>query len=145
MAQFTFGPVELYLVGLENDRPSPEVLAALGDLLDAGVIRLLDFMIISKGEDGDVLVTEIENEEHTYGLGGIELEAVGIAGEDDIAEFAELIPPGTAAALVVMELLWAKTLGQRLASSGAEVLSVERIPAPVVNGLVDALNGSTTE
>lgn len=142
MAQFTFGPVEFYLVGLEGDRPSPGVVGALTELLDAGLVRLLDFVVIAKADDGAVTVTEIEDETEAYGFGTVELAAIGIAGEEDIEEFAALIEPGTAAALVALELSWAKRLAEKVAASGAEVLAVERIPAPVVNGLVDALTGA---
>lgn len=145
MGQFTFGPVELYLVGLEDSRPSAGVLEALGELLDAGLVRLLDFVIITKSDDGEVTVTELDTGADEYGFAGTEMAAIGIAGDDDIEELAELVPPGSSAALVVLELAWAKTLSQRLAASGAEVLSVERIPAPVVNGLVDALHGLNEE
>ncbi|QLQ11030.1 MAG: hypothetical protein HZY75_12510 [Nocardioidaceae bacterium] len=139
MAQFTFGPVEFYLVGLEGDRPSSGVLDALGELIEAGTVRLLDFVVISKSEDGEVTAVEIEDQAEEYGLGGVELGAIGLAGEEDIAEFASLVPAGRAAALVVLELAWAKRLAEKLAGSGGEVLAVERIPAPVVNGLVDSL------
>lgn len=140
MAQFTFGPVEFYLVGLDGDRPSPEVIGALAELIDAGVVRLLDFVVIAKSADGDVTVTEVENEAEEYGFGEIEFAAIGLAGAEDIAEFADVLEPGTAAALVVIELAWARRLSEKLTASGAEVLSVERIPAPVVNALVDALS-----
>lgn len=142
MAQFTFGPVEFYLVGLDGDRPSPGVVGALTELLDAGLVRLLDFVVIAKADDGTVTVTEIEDETEEYGFGGVELAAIGIAGDEDIEEFAALIEPGSAAALVALELSWAKRLAEKVAASGAEVLAVERIPAPVVNGLVDALTGA---
>ena len=144
MAQFTFGPVELYLVGMPDERPSDGVLEALRELLDAGMVRLLDFVIISKDADGSLTVTEIEDEVDHYGFGGVELGAIGIAGDEDIAEFAELVAPGSAAAIVAIELLWAKRLAERVAGSGAEVLSMERIPAPVVNGLVDGVNDDAT-
>ncbi|GAA1495028.1 DUF6325 family protein [Paeniglutamicibacter kerguelensis] len=145
MGQFTFGPVELYLIGLEGSRPSAGVLDALGELLDAGLVRLLDFVIIAKSDGGEVSVTELETGDDEYGLAGTEMAAIGIAGDDDIEELSELVPPGSSAALVVLELAWARTLSQRFAASGAEVLNVERIPAPVVNGLVDALHGLNEE
>lgn len=140
MAQFTFGPVEFYLVGLEGDRPSPGVIGALAELIEAGAVRLLDFIVIAKSEDGDVTVTEIEDQTEQYGFGDVEFAAIGLAGDEDVEEFAELIEPGTAAALVVIELAWAKRLAEQVAASGAEVLAVERIPAPVVNALVDSLD-----
>lgn len=139
MAQFTFGPVEFYLVGLDGDRPSPAVISALTELIDAGLVRLLDFVLISKSVDGDVTVTEVEEQAAEFGLGDVDLDAIGITGDEDIEEFAAHLEPSTTAALVALEMAWAKRLAEKVAASGAEVLAVERIPAPVVNGLVDAL------
>ncbi|GAA1701956.1 hypothetical protein GCM10009808_19900 [Microbacterium sediminicola] len=137
MADFRYGPVELYLVGLEGDRPSPATIAALADLLEGGLFRLLDFVIVSKSALGEVTVTEIEDETDEYGFGGIELAEIGIAGDEDIAELAELIEPGTSAAVVALELVFARNLAAKLAASGGVVLSTERIPAPVVNAIMD--------
>jgi uncharacterized membrane protein len=140
MTDFRYGPVELYLIGFEGERPDPGVVGALVELLEGGLVRLLDFVIISRGDDGTVTVTEIEDATDEYGFGAVELEAVGIAGDDDIAEFAEHIPPGTSAALVALELAFARTLARRLDASGGVVLRTDRIPAPVVNAVVDAVD-----
>jgi hypothetical protein len=137
MTEFRYGPVELYLVGFEGERPDPGTVAAIAELIEGGLVRLLDFLVISKSEDGEVSVVEIEDDTEAYGFGTIELDAVGIAGDEDIEEFAELIPPGGAAALVALELTWARRLATRLDESGAVILSHERIPAPVVNALVE--------
>jgi uncharacterized membrane protein len=141
MVDFRYGPVELYLVGYEGERPDPLVVGALAELLEGGLVRLLDVVLISKDDDGEVTIVEIEDEN----FGGIELAAAGIAAEDDIAELAELIEPGTSAALVALELLYARRLAERLATTGATVLSTERIPAPVVNALLDAVEGAEKE
>ena len=138
MAEFTFGPVELYLVGFEGDRPSPGVISALVDLVGAGIVRLIDFVIIGKSADGEITVTEVEAEAEAYGLVDVEIAAVGIAGDEDIEEFAELIPPGSSAALVALELVYARTLAEQVAKSGGVVLRSERIPAPIVNAVLDA-------
>jgi hypothetical protein len=138
MADFRYGPVELFLVAFEGERPSRGVIGALTELIETGVVRLLDFVIVSKSEDGEVSVTEIEDETEDYGFGGVELVASGLAGGEDIDEFAEMIPPGDSAALVVLELLYARHLASKLAASGGFVLRSERIPAPIVNAVVDA-------
>ena len=138
MAEFRFGPVELFLVAFEGERPSRGVIGALTELIESGIVRLLDFVIVSKSENGDVSVIEIEEEIEDYGLGGVELIATGLAGSEDIDEFAQLIPPGDSAALIVLELLYARTLASKLAASGGFVLRSERIPAPIVNAVIDA-------
>lgn len=138
MVEFRYGPVELYLVGFEGDRPDPGVIAALVEQLEGGLVRLLDFVIISKSDDGEITVTEVEDQTQEYGFGDVELAEIGLAGDEDIEELAELIEPGTSAALVTLELLYARKLASRLAASGGVVLSAERIPAPVVNAILDA-------
>ena len=139
MAEFRYGPVELYLVGFEGDRPDPRTVEALSDLLESGLFRLLDFVLVSRSTDGTVTATEVEDVTEELGFGGVELEAAGLTGSEDVEELAELIPPGTSAALVALELVFARTLAERLSAAGGVVLSAERIPAPVVNAVADAL------
>jgi Family of unknown function (DUF6325) len=138
MADFRYGPVELYLVGFEGERPDSSVLDALAELLGTGHINLLDLLLVSKSDEGDLTVIEIEDTSE-FGLGDIVLGEIGIAGEEDIEELAELVPPGSSAMLVAFELAYQRVLASRLAASGAVVLSAERIPAPIVNAIVDAV------
>jgi hypothetical protein len=138
MVDFRYGPVELYLVGFEGERPSPGVFSALADLIEGGLVRLLDLVIISKSENGDLDIVEIEDEDDNFGLGDLELAALGLAGSEDIEEFAELIPPGASAVLLALELLYARHLASKVAASGGVVLRTERIPAPIVNAIIDA-------
>ncbi len=138
MVDFRYGPVELYLVGFEGDRPDPGVIRALADLVASGLLRLLDFVVVSKSETGDVDIVEIENASALYGLDDLELAELGIAGEEDILELAELVPEGGTALVVALELAFARTLAENLARAGAVVLSAERIPAPIVNAVIDA-------
>jgi uncharacterized membrane protein len=133
MADFEYGPVDLYLVGFEGDQPGPGVLEAIGELIEGGEIRLLDFLVISRHDDGAVFVTEFADVSDEYGFGTVELEAVGLVADEDAKELAEGIPPGSSGALLAIELLWAKRLASRFAESGGIVLQTERIPAPVVN------------
>jgi uncharacterized membrane protein len=137
MVDFKFGPVELYFVALEDERPSPGVVKALTDLLDGGLVRLVDFLIVSKSEDGEVTVVEVVDEAEAYGFGGVDIAAAGLVGDEDVEELAELIEPGTSAAVVALELSYARSLASALAASGSVVLRTERIPAPIVNAVLE--------
>ncbi len=134
MTDFRYGPVELYLVGLDGDRPNLATIGALAELVESGLVRLLDFVLVAKSAEGEVELIEVEDRAEEL---GIELAEIGITGEEDIAELAELVEPGTRAAIVALELTYARRLAEKLAESGGVVLSVERIPAPVVNALVE--------
>ena len=54
MAEFRYGPVELFLLGLEGDRPDPALIAELAALVQDDILRVLDFVVISKSESGEV-------------------------------------------------------------------------------------------
>lgn len=133
MAELEYGPVDIYVVSFEGDRPDDATLSALGELMLGDEIRLLDLLIVARGDDGTVTVREYEEFRDDFGFTIVELEASGVIGDEDIDELAEAIPPGTAGAVMAIELLWAKRLASAFAASGGEVLQVERIPATVVN------------
>ncbi len=74
-------------------------------------------------------MTEVDDIDEGFGFEGFALDVAGLAGQEDVEELAELVAPGTSAAVVAIELLFAKRLAERLAAAGGVVLSNERIPA----------------
>lgn len=139
MKEFRFGPVEFYLVGFDGDRPDPSTFGALTDLVSTGVVRVLDFVLVMRTADGDLEILELEEAEEPLTLDGLEPIVSGLASEDDVRALAEVVPPGRSAAVVVLELLFARTLAQAVAQAGGQVLRSERVPAPVVNAVMDIL------
>lgn len=138
--QLEFGPVELNAILFSGDGPSSGLLHSLADQVNAGTVRLLDFVIVVKSQAGALEVREIDSAE--FELAGLELHAPGLAGDEDLIELAQVLPEGGSAAIVAFELLWAKDLAEQLFAEGSVVLATERIPAPVVNAVVEmAFNG----
>lgn len=140
MKEFRFGPAEFYLVGFEGERPDPATFGALADLVSRGVVRVLDFVLLAKATDGTIDILEIEEDDPALSLGGLEPIAAGLASEEDVLALAEIVPPGRSAAVVVLELAFARILAQDLAAAGGQVLRSERVPAPVVNAVMDILD-----
>ena len=143
MADFRYGPVELFLLGLEGEKPDPAFVASLVELVEGGIVRVLDFVLVSKSEDGEVSIVEIEDDSEDFGA--LDLVLSGITGDEDIEALADLVPAGGSAAVVALELVYARRLAESLAASGGVVLSSERIPAPIVNALVDAIEDNEGE
>jgi hypothetical protein len=139
MKEFRFGPVEFYLVGFDGDRPDPSTFGALTDLVSKGVVRVLDLVLVTRTADGDLDILEVEEDDGAAVLDGLEPIVAGLASEDDVRALAEVVPPGRSAAVVVLELLFARTLAQDVAAAGGQVLRSERVPAPVVNAVMDIL------
>ncbi|TQK17578.1 hypothetical protein FBY40_0055 [Microbacterium sp. SLBN-154] len=139
MVEFRYGPVELYLVGFDSDRPHPDAVAALREIIESGVVRLLDLVVLRKSAEGDIEMIEVE-EQNALGIEGIELFAAGLTASEDIDELAELIAPGSSAVLVALEMTYVRALAEKVAQSGGTVLTAERIPAPVVNAVADMID-----
>ncbi|UOQ90395.1 DUF6325 family protein [Agromyces endophyticus] len=133
MDDLEFGPVELVLAAYEGDAPDAGVIEAVLDLVEAGTVRLLDLVHVSRTEEG---VEFLELDESGITLGEIELAGVGLVGEEDVHELGGRLPVGASALLLVVELVWARHLASRLLAAGGAVVDSVRIPAPVVNAVV---------
>ena len=145
MTDLEFGPVELVLAAFEGDRPKAGVLDAILDLADAGTVRLLDLVYVTRTETGEI--DWIELDEAGIEIGEIDLAASGIASHEDLEELGGRLPLGTSALLLVVELTWAKHLASRLFEADGFVVDSVRIPAPVVNAVVEEVRaaGALTE
>lgn len=137
--EFRYGPVEVYLIGFSGERPGREVVDAILDLIESGSVRLLDLLFVSRSSAGELTVLELEEIVDKYGLEGLEIIELGLAGEDDINDLAAAIEPETSAVVLVVEHVWARKFAETLFRAGGRVLQTERIPAPVVNEVVAAV------
>ncbi|HEY9424242.1 MAG TPA: DUF6325 family protein [Microterricola sp.] len=136
MAQFEFGPVDISVVSFAGDRPDDATIAAIEELIESGEIAVLDLLFVSRAANGDLTVTEFEDVGEEWGFTRIELPASGVIGDNDVDDLASMIEPGRSAAVIAIELLFAKRLTSKLAESGGLVLHSERIPAAVVNAVL---------
>ena len=134
MADLEFGPVEFVLAAFSGDQPDPGVIEAITELVEAGTVRIIDLLHVSKSDDGVIRFAEID--EAGIEIGEIDLAAAGLAAEEDVEHLGGGLPAGTSALLLVVELLWAKHLASRVAQAGGFVVDSVRIPAPIVNAAV---------
>jgi Family of unknown function (DUF6325) len=133
------GPIDYLVVEWPGRQPSGEAAPHLVDLVDRGLIRVLDLVFIAKDADGSVARLEIAD------LGGeapelavFEGASSGLLSEDDTAEAASVLEPGTSAALIVYENRWAAPFAAAVRRSGAQLVASGRIPAEDVLAALDA-------
>ena len=125
------GPVQLLLVGFDGDfEPDGSVLAELNRLSEADIIRVIDVLVVSKGEDGLIAVIEASEDGVVATLTGlVDENADGVpdalAGIDDpnVLVVADEIPPGTTAAVALIEHRWAIGLKQAMQGRGGTLLA----------------------
>ena len=132
MTTFDYGPIEFYAIAFEGDRPGPAVLKAVDDLVASGTVNVLDLVFARRSPEGELEVIELSD---TIDDGAPSLDLAGLAGEE-IQVLAENLEPGKSAAILVVELLWAKSFAAALYDAGGAVIAREGIPAPIVNAFL---------
>lgn len=139
MDEIEMGPIDYLLVEWPGRQPNGEVAPHLVDLVDRGLIRILDLAFVAKDEDGTVAGLELSD----LGDGAAELEVFagassGLLSEDDLTEAAAALEPGTAAALLVFENTWAAPFAAAVRRSGGQLVASGRIPVDDVLAALDA-------
>ncbi|MFF9814391.1 DUF6325 family protein [Streptomyces sp. NPDC014006] len=134
------GPVDYLVVEFPGNRMTGEGLPLLVDLVDRGVIRILDLTFIRKDADGSVTGLEIGD---LTGDGALDLAVFegassGLLGQDDLEEAAAALEPGNSAGVLIYENLWAAPLAAALRRGGAELVASGRIPVPAILAALDA-------
>ncbi len=134
------GPIDYVLVEWPGRQPNGEAVPHLVDLVDRGLIRVIDLAFISKDEDGNVAGLELaELGEEVTELAIFEGASSGLLHDDDIAAAADVLESGTSAALLVYENAWAAPFAAAVRRSGGQLVASGRIP---VEDLVAALDAA---
>jgi hypothetical protein len=134
------GPVDVVVIGYPSGAPmTGEAVPILLDLVDRGIVRVLDAMAVIKDQDGTFSGFDLADlDEESVGSFSIFAGATsGMLGDDDIALVAEEIEPGTAAVMIVYENRWAAPFVSAVRRNGGVLVASERIRA---QDLVDALD-----
>ncbi len=135
------GPIDYLAVEFPGAQLRGEALDALLDLVDAGVIRILDLRVAQVDLDGEMIAAEIADLDNdgTLDLTVFAGVASGLIDDADLAESAALIEPGNAVGLLVYENTWARPFVAALRRADAELIASGRIPATEVMAALDAL------
>ena len=134
------GPIDYIVLEWDGDQPvTGEVMALLLDLVDRGVIRILDIAFLVKAEDGSVAALDFaELAQKSEGLTAFEGAASGLLGMDDLEEAATALEPGTVAGVLVWENRWAAPVATALRRSGGQLVASGRIPVQAILASLDA-------
>ena len=131
------GPVDVYIIGFPENQFSGEIVPAILEQVERGVIRVLDVLFVTKDGDGNVGVLTIED----LGPEGaayvdIDVTQAGALNEEDAEEIADDLPANSSALMIAYENTWMQDLVGAFARAGAVPIDQIRIPAYVVNELI---------
>lgn len=131
------GPVDYLCVEFPPGGMNGEALPRLVDLVDRGIIRVMDMMFVRRGRDGSIVVID-RHELENSGLGVFHGAASGILGGDDLEAAKAVLTPGATAVIMVYENLWAAPLATSLRRSGAQLVAGGRIHVQALLAALDA-------
>jgi hypothetical protein len=137
------GPIDYLVIEWPDRQPSGEAAPLLVDLVDRGLIRVIDIAFLAKGEDGSVTTLDIASlAEQSESLKELAGASSGLLSEEDAGEAATALEPGSSAAILVYENRWAGPFAAALRRSGAQLVANGRIPVQAILAALDAAEGS---
>ena len=119
------GPIDYIVVEFPGNQMTGEGLPILVDLVDRGVIRIIDLVFFTKGDDGSVALVEIADfdGDGELDLAIFEGATSGVVGEDDVQEAAAAVEAGSSAALLVYENRWAAPFAAAVRRGGGQLVA----------------------
>jgi Family of unknown function (DUF6325) len=136
----TMGPIDYLVVEFPGNRMTGEGLPLLVDLVDRGIIRILDLLFIRKELDGSVSGLTIADLDSDGKLDLMVFEGAssGLLGKDDVEDAAAVIEPGSSAGILVYENVWAAPFAAAVRRGGGQLVASGRIPVQALLAELDA-------
>jgi Family of unknown function (DUF6325) len=139
------GPIDIVVIAYPADAPmTGEAVPIMLDLVERGIIRVLDVLFVMQNEDGTFSGFEA-TDLNAKGVGDLkEFEGAssGLLGDDDVATASEALEPGSAAVMIVYENRWAAPFAAAVRRNGGVVVDNQRIPAQDVMDALDAVEST---
>jgi hypothetical protein len=134
------GPVDWLVVEFPGSRFTGEITPTLDTLVENGTIRVLDLVLVRKDEDGALDFFELSDidESEIGGLRAYETELALLLSEEDMTSVAAAIEPGSTAAVLVWENLWAAPFGSAVRRAGGQLVATGRIPVQALLAAIEA-------
>lgn len=141
------GPVDYLVVEFPAGASSftGEMAKELVALVDAGIIRVIDVLILTKNDDGSIDAIELSDIEELGELQAVEAELAELLAADDVVHLANCMEPGSTAGVLIWENLWAAPFASAARRSGGQLIANGRIPIQAIIASIEADEALATE
>ena len=134
------GPISYLIVEFPGSKMTGEGFPILLDLVDRGLIRILDLRFVRRGMDGSMRALELQDidRDGQFDLAKFEGASSGLLDDTDIADARSVIEPGSSAGILIFENRWATPFTQALRRGDAELVAAGYIPQDTIAASLDA-------
>ena len=134
------GPISYLIVEFPGSKMTGEGFPILVDLVDRGLIRILDLRFVSRAMDGSIRAVELRDidRDGQFDLAKFEGASSGLLDDTDIADARSVIEPGSSAGILIFENRWATPFTQALRRGDAELVAAGYIPQDTIAAALDA-------
>lgn len=134
------GPVDFLVIEFPEGQSNftGEVAEELLNLVEAGTIRLIDAIILTKDEDGTIDALELSDAGDLGALVELEAELAELLAADDVVNLAYAMEPGSVAGVIVYENLWAAPFAAAARRAGGQLIANGRIPIQAIIASLEA-------
>ncbi len=141
------GPIDYLVVEFPGNKMTGEGLPLLVELVDAGIIRILDLLFVTRELDGSVKAVDISDfdGDGTLDLAVFEGASSGLLAEDDIDDATSVIEPGSSAGILIYENVWAAPFAAALRRGGGQLVASGRIPVQAILASLEAAEAAEAE
>ena len=126
------GPIDYIVLEWPGRQPKGDAVPLIIDLVERGIIRVLDIALMVKGDDGSVAAVDLGDLDEDSGFGVFDGATTGLISQVDLEEAATALNPGTSAAVLVWENVWAAPVAVALRRSGGQLVASGRIEIQAV-------------
>ncbi len=136
-----FGPIDYAIFEFPGSRFNGAIAPNIVDLVDRGLIRILDLVFVKKDEGGSLEILELSDMDSDE-IGGITLfegDLTDLLSQEDVEAAGEVIEPGSSALFAVWENTWAAPLATAILESGGQLATTGRIPVQDVLAALEAV------
>jgi Family of unknown function (DUF6325) len=134
------GPISYLIVEFPGNKMTGEGMPILVDLVDQGLIRILDLLFVTRDEAGSLRAVELRDLDLDGQIDVTLFEGAssGLLDDSDLADAASVIEPGSSAAILLFENRWARSFAQALRRGGAELIAAGYVPLDAIAESLDA-------
>jgi hypothetical protein len=141
------GPIDYLVVEFPGSKMTGEGFPLLVDLVDRGIIRILDLVFVMKDLDGTVrgvAITDLDGDGE-LDLAAFEGVSSGLIDEEDVQDAGTVLEAGSSAAVLVYENVWAGPFASAVRRGGGQLVASGRIPVQALLAAAEAADAAATE